>query len=114
MRAPLKTTLASWAPSINIIIIIIIVIIIIIIRKKKNMQFDTNEAKLQQQKWDSRPNGTLQLNFPTDQAPFMCPWKKCHLPTLVTLGKPTFPFLLGWARTTKRGHTPCCVTQFWW
>ena len=73
MRAPLKTTLASWAPSINIIIIIIIVIIIIIIRKKKNMQFDTNEAKLQQQKWDSRPNGTLQLNFPTDQAPFMCP-----------------------------------------
>ena len=59
MRAPLKTTLASWAPSINIIIIIIIVIIIIIIRKKKNMQFDTNEAKLQQQKWDSRPNGTL-------------------------------------------------------
>ena len=75
MRAPLKTTLASWAPSINIIIIIIIIIIviiiiiiiiviiiiiIIIIRKKKNMQFDTNEAKLQQQKWDSRPNGTLQ------------------------------------------------------
>ena len=56
MRAPLKTTLASWAPSINIIIIIVI----IIIRKKKNMQFDTNEAKLQQQKWDSRPNGTLQ------------------------------------------------------
>ena len=31
MRAPLKTALASWAPSINIIIIIIIVIIIIII-----------------------------------------------------------------------------------
>ena len=59
MRAPLKTTLASWAPSINTGIIIII-IIIIIIRKKKNMQFDTNEAKLQQQKWDSRPNGTLQ------------------------------------------------------
>ena len=56
MRAPLKTTLASWAPSINIIIIIVI----IIIRKKKNMQFDTNEAKFQQQKWDSRPNGTLQ------------------------------------------------------
>ena len=28
MRAPLKTTLASWAPSINIIIIIIIIIII--------------------------------------------------------------------------------------
>ena len=28
MRAPLKTALASWAPSINIIIIIIIVIII--------------------------------------------------------------------------------------
>ena len=26
MRAPLKTTLASWAPSINIIIIIIIII----------------------------------------------------------------------------------------
>ena len=105
MRAPLKTTLASWAPSINIIIIIIIIIVIIIIRKKKNMQFDTNEAKLQQQKWDSRPNGTLQLNFPTDQAPFMCPWKKCHPPTLVILGKPTFPFLLGWAITTKRGHT---------
>ena len=31
MRAPLKTTLASWAPSINIIIIISIIIIIIII-----------------------------------------------------------------------------------
>ena len=30
MRAPLKTTLASWAPSINIIIIIVIIIIIII------------------------------------------------------------------------------------
>ena len=54
MRAPLKTTLASWALSINIIIIIIIIII-----RKKNMEFDTNEAKLQQQKWDSRPNGGL-------------------------------------------------------
>ena len=31
MRAPLKTALASWAPSINIIIIIIIIIITIII-----------------------------------------------------------------------------------
>ena len=31
MRAPLKTALASWAPSINIIIIISIIIIIIII-----------------------------------------------------------------------------------
>ena len=31
MRAPLKTALASWAPSINIIIIIIIIVIIIII-----------------------------------------------------------------------------------
>ena len=31
MRASLKTALASWAPSMNIIIIIIIVIIIIII-----------------------------------------------------------------------------------
>ena len=31
MRAPLKTALASWAPSINIIIIIIIIIIVIII-----------------------------------------------------------------------------------
>ena len=30
MRAPLKTALASWAPSINIIIIIIIIITIII------------------------------------------------------------------------------------
>ena len=30
MRAPLKTALASWAPSINIIIIIIITINIII------------------------------------------------------------------------------------
>ena len=39
------------------------------------MQFDTNKAKLHQhQKWDSRPNRTLQLNFPSDQAPFMCPW----------------------------------------
>ena len=28
LRAPLKTALASWAPSINIIIIIIIIIII--------------------------------------------------------------------------------------
>ena len=31
VRAPLRTALASWAPSINIIIIIIITIIIIII-----------------------------------------------------------------------------------
>ena len=31
MKAPLKTGLASWAPSINIIIIISIIIIIIII-----------------------------------------------------------------------------------
>ena len=31
MRAPPKTALASWAPSINIIIIIIIITIIIII-----------------------------------------------------------------------------------
>ena len=30
MRAPLKTALASWAPTINIIIIIVIIIIIII------------------------------------------------------------------------------------
>ena len=30
MRAPLKTALVSWAPSINIIIIIIIIIIIVI------------------------------------------------------------------------------------
>ena len=29
MRAPLKTAMASWAPSINIIIIIIIIIIVI-------------------------------------------------------------------------------------
>ena len=29
MRAPLKTALASWAPSINIIIIIIIIILLI-------------------------------------------------------------------------------------
>ena len=41
---------------------------------RKKMQFDTNEAKLQHQNWDSRPNRILQLNFPTDQAPFMCPW----------------------------------------
>ena len=33
MRAPLKTALASWAPSINIIIIIIIIIIIPLIKK---------------------------------------------------------------------------------
>ena len=31
MRAPLKTALVSWAPSINIIIIIIIIIIVAII-----------------------------------------------------------------------------------
>ena len=31
MRAPLKTALASWAPSINIIIIIIITTILLII-----------------------------------------------------------------------------------
>ena len=30
MRAPLKTVLTSWAPSINTVIIIIIIIIIII------------------------------------------------------------------------------------
>ena len=30
MRAPLKTAVASWAPSLNITIIIIIIIIIII------------------------------------------------------------------------------------
>ena len=34
---------------------------------RKKMQIDTNEAKLQHQKWDSR-------HVPTDQAPFMCPW----------------------------------------
>ena len=33
MRAPLKTALASWAPSINIIIIIIIIIIIKAVRR---------------------------------------------------------------------------------
>ena len=32
MRASLKTALASWAPSMNIIIIIVIIIIIIIIK----------------------------------------------------------------------------------
>ena len=31
MRAPLKTALASWAPSINIIIIIIIIIIVLLL-----------------------------------------------------------------------------------
>ena len=31
MRAPLKTAVASWAPSLNIITIIIVIIIIIII-----------------------------------------------------------------------------------
>ena len=31
MRAPLKTVVASWAPSLNITIIIIIIMIIIII-----------------------------------------------------------------------------------
>ena len=31
MRAPLKTALASWAPSINIIIIIIIIIILLLL-----------------------------------------------------------------------------------
>ena len=31
MRAPLKTAVASWAPSLNITIIIIIVIIIIVL-----------------------------------------------------------------------------------
>ena len=31
MRAPLKTAVASWAPSLNITIIIIIIIIIIIV-----------------------------------------------------------------------------------
>ena len=30
MRAPLKTAVASWAPSLNIIIIIIIIIIIVL------------------------------------------------------------------------------------
>ena len=35
MRAPLKTALASWAPSINIIIIIIIIIIVIIMDKNE-------------------------------------------------------------------------------
>ena len=31
MRAPLKTAVASWAPSLNITIIIIIIIIIIVL-----------------------------------------------------------------------------------
>ena len=33
MRAPLKTAMASWAPSINIIIIIIIIIIITVLEE---------------------------------------------------------------------------------
>ena len=40
MRAPLKTALASWAPSINIIIIITIIIIIIIIIINGWVQFN--------------------------------------------------------------------------
>ena len=38
MRAPLKTALASWAPSINVIIIIII-IIIIVLRPKRGVNY---------------------------------------------------------------------------
>ena len=41
MRAPLKTVLASWAPSINIIIIITIIIIIIIREVKENQCLTT-------------------------------------------------------------------------
>ena len=43
MRAPLKTVLASWAPSINIIIIIII---IIIIREVKENQCLTTASEI--------------------------------------------------------------------
>ena len=42
MRAPLKTALASWAPSINIIIIIII----IIIREVKENQCLTTASEI--------------------------------------------------------------------
>ena len=38
MRAPLKTALASWAPSINVIIIIII-IIITVLRPKRGVNY---------------------------------------------------------------------------
>ena len=43
MRAPLKTVLVSWAPSINIIIIIII---IIIIREVKENQSLTTASEI--------------------------------------------------------------------
>ena len=45
MRAPLKTALASWAPSINIIIIIIIIIIIYFIEISKDRLFKSDMIK---------------------------------------------------------------------
>ena len=49
MRAPLKTAVASWAPSLNIIIIIIIIIIIVLtngghVASFKQQYFFTNLA----------------------------------------------------------------------
>ena len=55
MRAPLKTALASWAPSINIITIIIIIIIIIISlskQEKKKAAVGTNDQQVEKNKTD--------------------------------------------------------------
>ena len=59
MRAPLKTALASWAPSINIIIIIIIIIttILLII----NLYVRSTYSRLCPKKNSRVPAGALNL-----------------------------------------------------
>ena len=54
MRAPLKTALTSWAPSINIIIIINFIIIIISLSKqeKKKAAVGTNDQQVEKNKTD--------------------------------------------------------------
>ena len=57
MRAPLKTALASWAPSINIIIIIIITTILLII----NLYVCSRYSRLCPKKNSRVPAGALNL-----------------------------------------------------
>ena len=56
MRAPLKTALASWAPSINIIIIIITTILLII-----NLYVCSTYSSLCPKKNSRVPAGALNL-----------------------------------------------------
>ena len=61
MRAPLKTALASWAPSINIIIIIIIIIIITTILLIINLYVCSTYSRLCPKKNSRVPAGALNL-----------------------------------------------------